>query len=199
MIAGQAYYKVVPTHNRQGFKLEIGDPLNTWVDKDPKSRYMKNAYKSVIRKWMTIQEIEIKYGDYLSREDLKDIESWKGFYENTDPSNYALVTGLQSRCGRAGTNPGILDGVGVHPLNDDPLEETWDLVPVYEVEWIDSKKENDKWTDIAMTNQFIKPTRFGTGKTVTLGIYSCEIHTYEDALNEIDKAIDSFKKIVENV
>jgi hypothetical protein len=43
---------------------------------------------------MTIQEIEIKYGDYLSREDLKDIESWKGFYENTDPSNYALVTGL---------------------------------------------------------------------------------------------------------
>lgn len=61
------------------------------------------------------------------------------------------------------------------------------------------KKENDKWTDIAMTNQFIKPTRFGTGKTVTLGVYSCEIHTYEDALNEIDRAIDSFKKIVENV
>lgn len=145
LIAGQAYYKVVPTHNRQGFKLEIGDPLNTWVDKDPKSRYMKHAYKSVIRKWMTIQEIEIKYGDYLSRDDLKDIESWKGFYENTDPSNYALVTGLQSRCGRAGTNPGILDGVGIHPLNDDPLEETWDLVPVYEVEWIDSKKENGKW------------------------------------------------------
>ena len=50
-----------------------------------------------------------------------------------------------------------------------------------------------------MTNQFIKPTRFGTGKTVTLGIYSCEIHTYEDALNEINRAIDSFKKIVENV
>lgn len=145
LIAGQVYYKIVPTHNRQNFKLEVHDPLNTWVDKDPKSRYMKNAYKSVVRKWMTVQEIEIKYGDYLTQKDLKELESWKGFYENTDPSNYALITGLKSRCGRAGTNPGILDGVGVHPLNDDPVEETWDLVPVYEVEWIDSKHDNGKW------------------------------------------------------
>jgi hypothetical protein len=66
LIAGQAYYKVVPTHNRQNFKIELCDPLNTWVDKDPKSRFMKDAYKSVVRKWMTIQEIEIKYGDWLS-------------------------------------------------------------------------------------------------------------------------------------
>jgi hypothetical protein len=54
LIAGQAYYKTVPTHNRKNFKLEVHDPLNTWVDKDPKSRYMKNAYKAVVRKWMTV-------------------------------------------------------------------------------------------------------------------------------------------------
>lgn len=144
LIAGQTYYKVVPTHNRQNFKIELCDPLNTWVDKDPKSRYMKDAYKSVVRKWMTIQEIEIKYGDWLTETDLKELRSWKSHYDYNDTSNYALITGLHSRCG-GNPNPGLWDGVGVHPLDGDPSEENWDLIPVYEVEWIDSKKENDKW------------------------------------------------------
>ena len=32
---------------------------------------MKNAYKAVVRKWMTPEEIEIKYGDFLTQKDLK--------------------------------------------------------------------------------------------------------------------------------
>jgi len=105
---------------------------------------MKDAYKSVVRKWMTIQEIEIKYGDWLTQSDLAELRSWKSNYDYTDTSNYALITGLHSRCG-GNSNPGLWDGVGIHPLEGDPSEENWDLIPVYEVEWIDSKKENDKW------------------------------------------------------
>lgn len=143
LIAGQAYYKVVPTKSQKNFKIELCDPLNTWVDKDPKSRYMKNAYKSVVRKWMSIEEIEIKFGDYLSSKDLKTLREWKNFYEDDDASNFALITGVASRCGRL--DDGIWAGTGVHPYDDELPDEMSDLIPVYEVEWIDSKKEDDKW------------------------------------------------------
>lgn len=143
LIAGQAYYKVVPTHAGTNFRIELCDPLNTWVDKDPKSRYMKNAYKAVVRKWMTPEEIEIKYGDYLSQKELKEIREWKNFYD--EEGNFALITGQTARCGKL--SPGILAGTEVHPFDEDRSEEyrRFDLVPVYEVEWIDSKKEEDKW------------------------------------------------------
>ena len=143
LIGGQAYYKVVPTSSRTNFRIEVCDPLNTWVDKDPKSRYMKHAYKSVVRKWMSIQEIEMKYGNYLKKKDLDELKSWRNQYDSNDTSNYALVMGLQSRCGN--TNPGILNGVGIHPFDDEAIEENWDLIPVYEVEWIDSDKDNKDW------------------------------------------------------
>ena len=141
LISGQAYYKVVPTHEGTNFKIELCDPLNTWVDKDPKNKYMKNAYKAVVRKWMTPEEIEIKYGDFLTQKDLKQIKEWKNFYN--EETNFALVTGQTSRCGAQGD--GILAGVGVYPFENEKREfRRYDLIPVYDVEWIDSKKEGDK-------------------------------------------------------
>lgn len=141
LISGQAYYKVVPTHEGTNFRIELCDPLNTWVDKDPKNKYMKNAYKAVVRKWMTPEEIEIKYGDFLTQKDLKQIKEWKNFYN--EETNFALVTGQTSRCGTQGD--GILAGVGVYPFENEKREfRRYDLIPVYDVEWIDSKKEGDK-------------------------------------------------------
>ena len=141
LISGQAYYKVVPTHEGTNFRIELCDPLNTWVDKDPKNKYMKNAYKAVVRKWMTPEEIEIKYGDFLTQKDLKQIKEWKNFYN--EETNFALVTGQTSRCGVQGD--GILAGVGVYPFENEKREfRRYDLIPVYDVEWIDSKKEGDK-------------------------------------------------------
>lgn len=142
LISGQAYYKVVPTHAGTNFRIELCDPMNTWIDKDPKSRYMKNAYKAVVRKWMTPEEIEIKYGDYLSDKDLKQIKDWKNIYD--EEGNFALITGQSARCGHL--DSGILAGVGVHPFDPEGEEyHRFDLIPVYEVEWIDSKKEGKKW------------------------------------------------------
>lgn len=144
LISGEAYYKVVPTHEGTNFKIELCDPLNTWVDKDPKSRYMKNGYKAVVRKWMTAEEIEIKYGDFLSQSDLKEIRNFKNYDENDD--HFLLITGQQARCSSGhNLNPGIWDGVGVHPFDDNAYDRKWDLIPVYEAEWIDSAKENNKW------------------------------------------------------
>lgn len=143
LIAGQAYYKVVPTLSHENFRIEVCDPLNTWIDKDPKSRYMKNGYKSVVRKWMSPEEIEIKYGKYLSAEDRKCIKDLKGFLDNTD-ENYALITGQSSRCGRQIHTPGLWADTGIHPFNDSETEYD-DLIPVYDVEWIDSKRKDKEF------------------------------------------------------
>lgn len=146
LIAGESYYQVVKSHNGTNFMLELCDPMNTWVDKDPKSRYMKNGHKSVIRKWMTEEEIIIKYGDYLTESDIKELSRYKmHFSEN---SNFLLITGQESRCGSI-KNPGIMHGVGAHPEAVDYMfERQWDLIPVYEVEWIDYKKKDGKYIGV---------------------------------------------------
>lgn len=146
LISGEAYYQTVKSHNGTNFRLELLDPMNTWVDKDPKSRYMKNGHKSVIRKWMTEEEIIIKYGDYLTESDIKELSRYKmHFSEN---SNFLLITGQESRCGSI-KNPGIMHGVGAHPEAVDYMfERQWDLIPVYEVEWIDYKKKDGKYIGV---------------------------------------------------
>ena len=146
LISGESYYQVVKSHNGTNFRLELCDPMNTWVDKDPKSRYMKNGHKSVIRKWMTEEEIIIKYGDYLTESDIKELSRYKmHFSEN---SNFLLITGQESRCGSI-KNPGIMHGVGAHPEAVDYMfERQWDLIPVYEVEWIDYKKKDGKYIGV---------------------------------------------------
>lgn len=146
LISGESYYQVVKSHNGTNFRLELCDPMNTWVDKDPKSRYMKNGHKSVIRKWMTEEEIIIKYGDYLTESDIKDLSRYKMHF--SDNSNFLLITGQESRCGSI-KNPGIMHGVGAHPEAVDYMfERQWDLIPVYEVEWIDYKKKDGKYIGV---------------------------------------------------
>lgn len=146
LISGESYYQVIKSHNGTNFRLELCDPMNTWVDKDPKSRYMKNGHKSVIRKWMTEEEIIIKYGDFLTESDIKELSRYKMHF--SEDSNFLLITGQESRCGSI-KNPGIMHGVGAHPEAVDYMfERQWDLIPVYEVEWIDYKKKDGKYIGV---------------------------------------------------
>lgn len=134
LISGEAYYKVLPTSNGTNFKIEVEDPLNTWVDKDPKSKYLKNGYKSVVRKWMTQEEIIIKYGNLLTKKDIDDLGELKDYdYIN---NHMILVTGSGARCGDY-SNPGLLNNIGVHPEDTYNYNRKFELIPVYEVEWID--------------------------------------------------------------
>lgn len=134
LISGEAYYKVLPTSNGTNFKIEVEDPLNTWVDKDPKSKYLKNGYKSVVRKWMTQEEIIIKYGNLLTKKDIDDLGELKDYdYIN---NHMVLVTGSGARCGDY-SNPGLLNNTGVYPEDTYNYNRKFELIPVYEVEWVD--------------------------------------------------------------
>lgn len=147
LIAGETYYKIIKTHDGTNFRLQLLDPLNVWVDKDPKSRYMKNGYKAVVRYWMTPEEIIIKYGDSLTQSDIDSLPQQRGRLENTN--HFLLITGQESRCGTL-RHSGITGYAGVHPYDDDFYSEysgrKWDMIPVYEVEWIDwVKTKNGKF------------------------------------------------------
>lgn len=66
-------------------------------------------------------------------------------------------------------------------------------------------KEEDLWVNIAEKNGFKKPSRYGCGKTVTLGSYSpadeADIHDlyYQDVKNLLSNAICAFKQTVKEL
>lgn len=167
LVSGEVYFKVKPTSNETNFQIEIEDVLNTFVDKDPKSKYVKNGYKSVVRKWMTREEIIIKYGEHLSQEDIDGLHEMH-IYDN-DTRNMVLVTSAGARCGDY-RNAGLLDGVGVHPFNESSTDfnRHWELIPVYEVEWIDYVKKDKKIASVRYTT-----TRIGTDIYILKGEDDC--------------------------
>lgn len=137
LIAGESYYRVIPTSKNTNFRIEVEDPMNTFVDKDPKSKYIKNSYRSVIRRWMTREEIIIKYGNEMSNDDIRDLSDVKPDQYDYNNRNFILIRSLCSR------NSGIINDVGAYP--EDRYEDfnNWDLIPVYEVEWIDWEKNKN--------------------------------------------------------
>ena len=50
LITGETYFKVIPSTGGTNINIEILNPLNTFVDRDYKSVYMKKGYRSVVRK-----------------------------------------------------------------------------------------------------------------------------------------------------
>ena len=60
-------------------------------------------------------------------------------------------------------------------------------------------EENGKWIDIAKKYKFNKPSRYGSGKTVTLGVYDSNPVDYKKAIDSLKKAINSFKEMVKEL
>lgn len=137
-ITGETYYRSIPNRSENGVELQILDPLNTFVDKNPNSPYLKNSYRAVYRQWLSKYEIMSKYGKDLSKEDIESLESQTTNYSS---SNLVLLNALNTRTGALGT--GILSNVEAYDpyLYDSKPQTNMKLYPVYEVEWLDYEKE----------------------------------------------------------
>lgn len=137
LITGYAFYKVEPTVGNNNIKIRVLSPLNTFIDRNFESPYVKNSYRVVVRSWMTKTQILNKYGKDMSSKDRKLLdEKWDDLYDNAmyyvrlrDNSGMPLTTGLQ-----AGTEvtPGYPD------TTTGSLRE---LIPVYEIEWLETDKD----------------------------------------------------------
>ena len=59
--------------------------------------------------------------------------------------------------------------------------------------------ENGQWINIAQNHHFEKPSRYGCGKTVTLGVFEEKPENYEEAIKIIKKALCEFTKMTQEL
>lgn len=123
LATGYSFFRVKESTNGNNVKIEVLNPLNTFVDRDPDSPYVKDSTRGVVRYWMTKPQILAKYGKKLKKSDLDEIKKdWDSF---TDfKTTYGDVV-YQSDY-REIPQPG-------YPNDKHNL-----YIPVYEVEWIET-------------------------------------------------------------
>ena len=148
LVSGCAFYRVKPSRSEQNVTIEVLNPLNTFIDRNPESPYVKDSYRAVIRKWMTKQQILNEYGKDLSSESRAELED---MYEHYSDSSYLYIRAMENQVGTrpidTGEGAGLDAGKGIVPgFPADTYESfNYKLLPVYEVEWIDIDKEGNDY------------------------------------------------------
>jgi hypothetical protein len=74
LVGGCAFYKVKPSSEGTNIIIEVLNPLNTFVDRNPNSQYVKDSYRVVIRKWMTKEQILNEYGHELDKDAISELK-----------------------------------------------------------------------------------------------------------------------------
>ena len=144
-ITGTSYFKINKSKNKDSFNIEVLNPLHTFIDKNPNSIYLKNSYRSVVRRYMNKIEILSKYGHLMSSNavsEVKNVDVGAGTTTNTyyvrstdvhgNPATNGIVAGLE-------VTPGI-------PSDKHDINVNMRLLEVLEVEWLDVEKEGKDFT-----------------------------------------------------
>lgn len=133
LIAGYMCYRTKPSVSKNNVKIDILDPRNTFFDINPESNYLKDSYRCVVRRWLTKSQILNEYGNDLSKKDIKDIEDTWNDLSWDSGSYYVRTTGGSTMGIRAGEEIAIVG-------TPDEQYRYRDLIPVYEVEWLETDK-----------------------------------------------------------
>lgn len=144
LITGYAYYRVKPSPEGNNVDIEVLNPLNVFIDKNPESIYIKNSYRAVVRKWLSKTQILNKYGEIMNKDTIKELEDlYEGIYDN---STYYVRTFTNQATGYPATD-GIDAGQEIVPgfPADEYRVTNYKLIPVYEVEWTETRKEDGKF------------------------------------------------------
>ncbi len=138
LIGGIGYYRMTPSSSGTSVDFSVLNPLDTFIDKNVESIYLKNSPRAVVRAQLTKQQILEKYGKYLEDEEIEELDSLEAYSENeydtTDLRTY--------------DNPeepdGILGGFEVTPMNGSG-SKYFRTLPVYEAERLITEKEKGKY------------------------------------------------------
>lgn len=135
LITGYTFFRVKQSFNRSNIEIEVLNPLNTFIDRNPESPYVRNSYRAVVRYWMTKSQILAKYGKELSKKDLKELkDKWE---DHDGASTYHRHYGDGNICISNFDHPGnTLPG---YPDNE-YTSNKFQMIPVYDVEWIETDK-----------------------------------------------------------
>ena len=158
LVTGYTFYKVKSTVEKDNIRIEVLSPLNTFIDRNYNSPYVKNSYRAVIRYWKNKQQILNEYGKEMTEKDRKLLEEkWSDIYDTAmyyvrlgDKNGIPATDGLQAGYE---VTPG-------YPVVSEGMRN--ELIPVYEVEWLE--------TDKNFVMQRYKTTRIGDEIYILTGL-----------------------------
>ena len=132
LITGYTFFRVKASQSGSNIEIEVLNPLNTFIDRNPESPYVRNSYRAVVRYWMTKSQILAKYGKELTKKDIQDLkDKWES---ETTNSVYSTTFGSVVEYGYDHeTLPG-------YPSNDHSSKQ-FQMIPVYDVEWLETDKD----------------------------------------------------------
>ena len=137
LVTGYAFYKVKSTVEKDNIRIEVLSPLNTFIDRNYNSPYIKNSYRVVVRHWKNKAQILNEYGKEMSQKDRKLLEEkWEDMYEN------AMYYVRMGETNGIPNTDGLQAGYEVtpgYPTIQEGLRN--ELIPVYEVEWLETDKD----------------------------------------------------------
>jgi len=140
LVTGYTFYRVNPSPSGHNIQIECLNPLNVFPDLNYDSPYINESYRVVVRKYLTRNEILNRYGKDLSKEDISKVkELWQ---DHLETSNSYYVRSVSTALGTPATD-GIRAGEEVTPGYPEHHWYRYDnnLIPVYEVEWIETDKD----------------------------------------------------------
>ena len=175
LISGTCYYKALPTTSSTNVNLKVLNPINTFIDRNPESPYLKDSTRAVIREYMTKQQILGTYGDLLSSDDLDLLEDLDAI--GFDDTTTTYLRSYENTITGDVTSDGILGGFEITPLL--PYERNtskyYRLFPVYYVEWLKAEKENGSF----IVNRY-EGIRIGTNIYIPTGKSENIVRTMDD-------------------
>lgn len=146
LIGGLTYYRTRPSGGKNNLKLEILNPLDTFIERNYNEFYLNKSPRACVRRYLTREQVLAEYGDELNSEAKRKLKEDKP--HSKDHHNHLWVNVPEKgNYPRSTNSPGILAGLEVMPLHEDNNVSTYsseNLIQVYECEWIEY--ENDKLT-----------------------------------------------------
>lgn len=154
LITGSNYYQVTESLGKNNIKIKVLNPLNTFVETDNDTPYIKNASRAVYREWCTNDQILNRYGELLSKEDVAELrDKWEEMY--SDAYNYNFISDDIDHY----ENINSVNDLPGYPRNQSG--KSLRLLPVYHVEWLE--------TDSNFVMQRYKTIRIGASIYILIG------------------------------
>lgn len=143
LVGGICYYRVRPSGGKNNLKLEILNPIDTFIERNYNEFYLNKSPRACVRRWLTKEQILAEYAEELTaeaRNELKDNPS------RGSRSDGAVYVRSYSSCGDKSypRTPGILGGLEITPtrtIKDQYRPHNSNLIEVWECEWIEYEKD----------------------------------------------------------
>lgn len=148
LITGTCYYRVKIVNDN--IRFEILNPLDTFIERNQAHFYLNHSPRSVIRRYLTVEQIIAEFGNELSKEALDKLKDKGPSVDQDSGAVYVRVPNTAMYDADTGkvniTNipsAGILGGLEVSPVlpyDTNNYYTNRGTITVYETEWLEYEK-----------------------------------------------------------